>query len=92
MSAFDELISRKDSYFPLSECGCIYSPNVAIVRNVGATDARSGKLLPASKWEMISVVSCAAQVNYSRFLEIAFLIHILLLESILFVKGFTSIS
>ena len=48
-------------FFPMAQAGCLYSPNVAVTREICPDSGCSGRLLPPSHWPCVSVVSASAQ-------------------------------
>ena len=49
-----------ERFYPLSEAGVVYSPNVAMIRDVTPELGTSGPLCSPVRWPIISVVSVAA--------------------------------
>ena len=49
-----------ERFYPLSETGTVYSPNVAVIRDVDPEFGSSGPLWSPVRWPVISVVSVAA--------------------------------
>ena len=56
----DKDIPRRESKYPLTECGGIYSPNVVVLRNIHGYHYRSAPYEPNERY-MISMLSVAAQ-------------------------------
>lgn len=59
--SYSKIFPRTTSFFPLSSAGCIYSPNVVAIRQIGHDCARSGEFINSSLWYPFSMISTAAQ-------------------------------
>lgn len=56
----DKILPRQNTLYPLSECGGLYSPNVAVIRNVHMVPYRSSQYKKEERY-MVSCLSVAAQ-------------------------------
>lgn len=49
-----------ERFYPLTDVGVVYSPNVAIIRDVDPEEGTSGPLQSPARWPMVSVVTVVA--------------------------------
>eukprot|EP00927_Polykrikos_kofoidii_P037719 TRINITY_DN31931_c0_g1_i2.p1 TRINITY_DN31931_c0_g1~~TRINITY_DN31931_c0_g1_i2.p1 ORF type:complete len:339 (-),score=54.50 TRINITY_DN31931_c0_g1_i2:67-1083(-) len=58
---YDDLLSRKDAFYPHTECGGIYSPHVRLVRRVGEAGVPIAPAEDIAKLPCFSLLTAAAQ-------------------------------
>ena len=55
-----KLFPDVERFYPLTDVGVVYSPNVAIIRDVDPEEGTSGPLQSPARWPMVSVVTVVA--------------------------------